>query len=179
MNKIVAAEELQRLATLFGSLTEVAAELRHAGSMEQAFEEAKKLREAEMAELDKVKAAVKKAKEDLKKAELAVQDQASAFIAARDDMDKQLLAERNEHEKRMSELRAEAQVKLSALDAKVAAKVAAEESVISEKVKAASAKLDFVLSETDAKHAELTVLNEKLEKAKKALAKLGMTFSEE
>lgn len=178
MNKMTAADELQRLATLFGSLTEVAAQLRTAGSMEQALAEAKKLREAEMLDLEKTKAQVKRAKEDLKKQEELLDQCSANWKEAEALMQENHAKLRQEHKTELAKMTAAAMEELAQIDADTKRRKDVQAAIIEQElapVRAQAVELDEVIK---AKSAELEALDAKLEKAKKALAKLGMKFDD-
>lgn len=176
MNKIVAADELIRLSVMFGSLTEVAEMLRNVGSLEQAAAEAKAAREAETLELEKVKASVKRAKDDLAKQEIALQDQEQSFAQS------QALAlaaweeQRKAHADSMKAHEDAALTRLAQIEARIVQAAADEKAVIQLQVDEVRGELEQAGAQLADKRKELTDLETKLDKAKKALTKLGMKF---
>lgn len=178
MKKLTAYDELQRFGAMFKGIMEVADELKEVGGLEQAAAEAVRLRDATLAEIDTLKAEVKKQKDAVAKAKeqvAVVSDQAQQEIAAARQT---IAAETDAHAARIREAQDAARIELAALQAQIDMARASVQAQAAVEQARQQAILDDLGSKIKATADELADVEGKLEKARKALAKLGLAVAE-
>lgn len=178
MKKLTAYDELQRFGAMFKGIMEVAEELKDVGGLEQAAAEAKAAKERELAEIEGLKLEKDKLKKQTEatrnKVEQLVADSAAELLAAQ----QKIAQEWVEHNERVVVLQRQARAELIAVEEQINQAKANVQAQAAVEQARQQAMLDDLGSRTKAAQDELSDIETKLDKARKALAKLGLVVAE-